>query len=297
MDRFLFIINPKSGFKINSLIERQIKKKAFELNKKYIIEYTKQKGDGFRIATNYINQGFNKVICVGGDGTLREILEAVFGKRGVVLGIIPAGSGNGAARNLSIPLDIEKALDLVFKPKKIIEVDCGVCNSRLFINVFGVGFDAYIANLFNRNQIRGIIPYFIHGISAYLKYKPITVEVDFGDGFYRFTPFVLAIANGRQYGGGAIISPNSSLFDGFLDLVVIDNASTTYFLRRIKTLFNGKILENEIVKTFVSKNFRLRLPPQTLYHLDGEDFISETGVISVSLIPKAFSFIVNDEIL
>lgn len=297
MDRFLFIINPKSGFKINSFIERLIIKKAFQLNKKYVIEYTKEKGDGFRLAVSYINEGFNKIICVGGDGTLREISEAVVNKDNIVLGIIPAGSGNGAARNLSIPLDIEKAIDLVFSSKKIVKIDCGICNSKVFINVFGIGFDAYIASFFNKNKIRGILPYFIHGINAYFKYKPIPVDVDFGNGFYRFVPFVLAIANGRQYGGGAIISPNSSVFDGFLNLVIINNCSVLYLLKRIKTLFNGEILKNDIVKTYTSKVFKIKVPPHTIYHLDGEDYLSTDGFISVSVIPKAISFIVNNEIL
>lgn len=297
MNRYLFIINPKAGFKVSFVLEGYIRNKAFESGKRYVIEYTKEKGDGFKIALNYINQGFDRIVCVGGDGTLREVAEAVLNKKGVALGIVPAGSGNGAARNLSIPLNIEKAIDLVFNSKRIVEVDCGICNSKIFINVFGVGLDAHIAHLFNQNRIRGILPYFIHGVKAYLRYKPVSVEVDFGDGFYRFDPILLAIANGCQYGGGAIISPNSSLFDGFLNLVVINNASVWYLLRRINTLFNGKILENDIVKTYVSKSFKIKIPPKTIYHLDGEDYLSEDGFLSVSVIPKALSFIIDDEVL
>lgn len=295
MERVVFIINPKSGLKINKVIEKIIVRKVSEKDINYSIEYTKEKGHGFYLAVKYINQGFNRIICAGGDGTLREILEASASKN-VIVGLIPCGSGNGAARNLGIPLNVADAIEVALG-ERIAEIDCGVCNSKLFINVCGVGFDAHIARLFNQNKIRGLIPYFTHGITSYFKYRPVGVEVEFDDikKFYR--PFIIAVANGRQYGGGAIISPLSSVCDSKIELIVIEMASAFYFLKNICTLFNGRILENSKVHCFTSANFKLRIPTGSVYHLDGEDFISEDGLLKISVIPKALKFAVKDEIL
>ncbi|MCX7641887.1 MAG: diacylglycerol kinase family lipid kinase [Elusimicrobiales bacterium] len=296
MDRFVFIINPKSGLKINRFIEKNIINKMSKKSINYAIEYTKGKGHAFYLTIKYLNEGFNRVICVGGDGTLREIAEAVVGKKNVIVGLIPCGSGNGAARNLQIPLNIDEALDIAVG-EKTVDIDCGICNSRLFLNVCGVGFDAHIASLFNKNKIRGLLPYFIHGISSYFKFKPISIEIGYNENKFFLTPFILTVANGMQYGGGAIISPKSSLIDGKLDLIVIEPSSLLYLVSKIHTLFNGKILENEKVKHIISEVFKIKLPVGSIYHLDGEDFISEDGVLRITIMPKALKFAVKNEIL
>ncbi|MCX7698828.1 MAG: diacylglycerol kinase family lipid kinase [Candidatus Goldbacteria bacterium] len=296
MDRVIFIINPRSGFKINKFVERNIINKISVRRINYAIEYTKQKGDAFTITIKYLNKGFNRVVCVGGDGTLREILEAVAGKNNVIVGIIPCGSGNGAARNLKIPLNLDEAFEIALG-NKIVDIDCGICNSKLFFNICGIGFDAHIAKMFNKNRIRGLLPYFLYGIISYIKFKPIDIEVEYGGKKDFFKPFVVAVANGSQYGGGAIISPRSSLIDGKLDLIVVDNTDFFYLIRRIHTLFNGKILENDKVKYLTSEVFKIKLPPGSIYHLDGEDFISEDGVLKITTLPKAVKFAVKNEIL
>ncbi|MGC8867979.1 MAG: diacylglycerol/lipid kinase family protein [Elusimicrobiales bacterium] len=295
MNRFVFIINPKSGLKINTLVERIILKKASCRNVECCLDYTKEKGDAGYLALKYFSEGFNRIICVGGDGTIREIAEVMAGRSGVAIGIVPCGSGNGAARNLSIPLDIEKAIDLVFDGK-IKEIDAGICNCRLFINVCGFGFDAHIAKVFNRNRVRGLLPYFIHGFFSFFKYKPIKTLVEFDGRREFFMPFVAAVANGRQYGGGAIISPSSLMDDGLLEFVSVDMASFHYYIKRIHTLFNGDILKNSFVKHYSSCSFKIQLPQKSVYHLDGEDFISEDGILRISVMRKAIKFIVKDEI-
>ena len=295
MERVVFIINPKAGIKSNRGVERLIVRKSSQKRINYSIEYTKKKGDGFYLAVKYINSGFDRIISVGGDGTLREIIEAAAFKN-VVVGILPCGSGNGAARNLGIPLDLHEAMDVALGDK-IAEIDCGVCNARLFINVCGVGFDAYIAKLFNKNRIRGLIPYFLYGIRSYFTYKPIDVEVEFDGNRRFFRPFVLSVANGREYGGGAIINPLSSISDARIEMIVVEMDSKFYYLRRIHTLFNGRILENRNVYCFTSTNFMLKLPRGSVYHLDGEDFICDDGILRVSVMHKAVRFALKDEIL
>lgn len=295
MERVVFIVNPRAGFRFNKGVEKIIREKSSKKNIHYTIEYTKGKGDGFYLAVKYINEGFDRIVAVGGDGTLREILDAVALKN-VVVGLVPSGSGNGAARNLFLPFKIDEAVEVALGDK-VVEVDCGVCNSKIFINVCGFGFDAQIARLFNENKIRGLLPYFIHGIRAYLNWRPFDVEVEFSGVKKVFRSLLVSVANGREYGGGAIINPSSSICDGKVELIVVDVASLSWILRKLPSLFNGKILENENVHYFTSTSFKIKIPPGSLYHLDGEDFISEDGILTVGVLPKAVRFALKYEIL
>lgn len=289
MENFFFIINPKAGFKINKIIEQKIKNKFSHLD--FLIEYSRNKNHTKELAHTAIQKGYRNIIAVGGDGTIREVAGAVVGKENINLGVIPSGSGNGFARNLHIPVDIDKAIDIILKGKKR-SVDCGVCNGEIFVCSCGVGFDAYIAYLFNNTKhSRGIMPYYIYSFISYFKYKPVDVRVKFDEKIYTFKSFVAVITNGVQYGGNAVISPKAVVDDGYLDFVNIKNAGFLKMLKNIKKLFDGRILELDFVRHFRAKSFIIEVEPNSYYHLDGEDFISKDGILNVSVLPASLNVI------
>ncbi|MEF3279729.1 MAG: diacylglycerol kinase family lipid kinase [Elusimicrobiota bacterium] len=288
MNRYLFIINPKSGVKFNKSIEKKIKEKFSKKDALFSIEYTRYKNHSKEIVLRYVNNGYPNIIVAGGDGTIKEVAEIIVGKENINLGILPAGSGNGLARNLFLPLDISKAVDVIFK-NKIRKIDCGLANGNIFISTCGMGFDAEVAYLFNhKTNLRGLLPYFIHGVFSYFRFKPKKTKVFIDGKRYVFQPIIATVANGMQYGGGAIISPNSIIDDGFLEFVVIENPGFFKTLLKINSLFNSKILENEFVKSFRAKNFKIIIPKGTVYHLDGEDYLSE-GEIEISILHKCLN--------
>ncbi|HOJ85840.1 MAG TPA: diacylglycerol kinase family lipid kinase [Elusimicrobiales bacterium] len=288
---YLFIINPKSGLKINRYIENKIKEKFLNTGHNFIIEYTKYKNHAKEITINYLNKGYDNIIAVGGDGTIKEISSVLAGKNKINLGIIPCGSGNGLARNLSIPLNIDEAIDVILK-NKIRKIDCGLCNGDIFISTCGTALDAKVAYLFNNTvHSRGLLPYFFHGALSYFKFKPHKTEVYMDGKKYEFYPIIATVANGRQYGGGAIISPESYMDDGVLELVLIYDAGFLKTLFSLKSLFDSKILQNDFVKCFKSSNFKIILPPKTVYHLDGEDYKTQDGVLNISVLKQSLSVI------
>ena len=288
---FLFIINPKSGLKLNKLVEKKIVNYFSKTEHRYFIEYTKYPGNAKEIVIKYSQKGFKNFIAVGGDGTIREIATFLVGKD-LNLGVIPCGSGNGFARNLLIPLDIDDAIKRIINAK-ITKVDVGICNSNIFLVTAGVGFDAHIAYLFNNTyHFRGLFFYFFYGFLSYFKYKPKKFKIYF-DGREIFAlPFLLTIANGKQYGGGAIVSPLSIVNDGILEMVVVDNVSFLKILFKINYLFNGKINEVDFVKTYKSSNFKIVFDGKLIYHLDGDDFVSDDGVLNISVLKESLNVIV-----
>jgi len=289
--KYIFIINPKSGVKLNKYIEKKINDRFSKFEGEFKIEYTQYKKHERELALKYYEKGYRNIITVGGDGTIKEIASFCVGKKDVAIGIIPCGSGNGFARNLNIPLDIDKAIDIIFK-NRVRKIDCGIVNGDIFLNTCGTGFDAKIAILFNKNKrIRGLLPYFINGIILYFNFKPYKTEIYLDGEKKVFYPLIATVSNGRQYGGGAVISPNSYLDDGYIELIVIENVNFWKFLSNLKSLFDSSILEKNFVKSFKSTNFRIVLPPQSIYHLDGEDYITRDGVLNISVLSKSLNVI------
>lgn len=289
---YLFIINPKSGIKLNKFVERKISQKFSKTDRNFVIEYTRYRFHAKEIVMKYIKRGFENIVCVGGDGTIREIACVVVGKKNINLGIIPCGSGNGLARNLFIELDIDKSIDVVLN-NKIRSIDCGIVNGDVFLSTCGTGFDAIVAHKFNKTiHMRGLVPYFLYGCLSYFKHKPKKIEIIVDNQSYFFKPMIATVSNGMQYGGGAIISPDSVIDDGFLELVLIENPGFIKTITNIHKLFNGKITKVDFVKYFKSKTFRIILPKNSIYHLDGEDFITSDGILNISVISKALNVFV-----
>lgn len=139
-----FIINPTSGTGKQKGIEQYIAK---HLNN-YEIVYTKKTGDASQLSKEAVTDNINAVIAVGGDGTINECLFGLVNTK-TALGVIPCGSGNGFAYHIGMKKEIEQAI-IQLKDTRIEQIDSGTINEKPFVNVAGIGFDAHIANLFDR---------------------------------------------------------------------------------------------------------------------------------------------------
>ena len=159
--KYVVIVNPNAGNKRGEkdwpLIETCLKK--YNIN--YEAEFTQGQGHAGEICTNKIKEGFKYFLVVGGDGTLNEVLNGIFccniNYNDIVLGNIPVGTGNDWCRTYKIPNDIEKSVEIISK-KHVFKQDVGRAfyikdgkeESRYFMNVAGMGFDAFVA--FQTNQ-------------------------------------------------------------------------------------------------------------------------------------------------
>ena len=152
-----FIINPKSGVGkknlIPGLIENNLDLDKFE----YDIAYTEYRKHGASIATASIQEGFDIVCAVGGDGSVHEVGTSLIGSN-TKLAILPTGSGNGLARHLKIPMDITEAIKCI-NDSNAIKMDTVLVNDKSFLGVGGYGFDAVIAKKFDTHTRRGLRGY------------------------------------------------------------------------------------------------------------------------------------------
>ena len=281
---YFFIINPKAGKKCKNLPERI--NSVFSLKEiKYEIAFTEHKGHARELSRRAIINGFSNIVAVGGDGTIREAAEPLMGKE-QNLCILPCGSGNGLARNLYIPLDINEALRgvLEWRPRKI---DVCLANGKPFFCAAGIGVDAHVARLFNgRNGQRGILPYYFLSFMTFMRYKPSFLTAWFNGEKKEFEPLIFGVLNGREYGGGAKIAPNAYIDDGLFNIIVVRKTSIFKILSVLPDLFKGKIMKHKnIVSEYTARSLEVKSAPKTPFHLDGEDFVSD-GLLKFSVLPK-----------
>jgi diacylglycerol kinase (ATP) len=231
---------------------------------------TERPGHARLLAKAAVRRGARLVIAWGGDGTVNEIAcELAFSP--TPLGIVPAGSGNGLARELGIDPRPDAAIVAAVRanPRPI---DLGELGGRLFVNVAGIGIDAHVAAGFNaaKSQRRGFVSYIRIGLQALLAYRAVTYQIAADDFNLTSRAVLVAIANSGQYGNGARIAPSARIDDGELDLVVVSERSRLATCWQARRLFNGTVARVPGCSIRRTRQVRIESDAPMAFHVDGE---------------------------
>lgn len=268
MRRICFIINPISGVGRQSVVEdlivQHLDSKDFETE----VKYTKAAGHATELSREAAEQGMDAVIVVGGDGSVNEAALGLIHHKHCALGIIPTGSGNGLARHLGLPIDLTKAVQLL-NHSKIRTIDTALMNDRLFVGTAGIGFDAHIGFKFAEFGTRGFSSYARLVLREFPTYgsRHYTLEIDGKQ--LELDAFVIAFANSSQYGNNAMVSPNSRLDDGILEVCILKDCPKWRIPEMLIRLFRGTLEASKYVEILPAKEIRLKQSDSTA-HLDGE---------------------------
>jgi len=269
---YAFIINPVAGRKKDPSFFAKLMDQFCRENKiEYVLWKTERPGHGRILAEEALKRGFQCVVAIGGDGTINEIARALTGTQ-VPLGIIPKGSANGFAREFGIPLDPRQACETLLQSKTL-SIDAGKINDEYFFSVAGLGFDAQVGYAYNQAQNggrRGRLPYFTLGIKEYFSYVPCAMNLSFGGKERRLTPFLIAIANSKQYGIGVKIAPKAVVNDGFLNLSIVHQAPWYKYLWHLPKVFTGNFDQAPFLETVLTKEVTIAPEKEVPYHIDGE---------------------------
>lgn len=264
----LLIINPISGTDDKEGLDGYVKKRLSEVGFDVDTVWTAGSGDATRLARNAVADGYESVIAAGGDGTINETAAALCGT-GVTLGIIPCGSGNGLARHLCIPLEVDGAVDIVAQ-RRALDCDYGTVNGRPFFCTFGVGFDAAVSEKFAADKHRGRMTYIKNTFREYLTYEPEVYTIEANGQELTQRAFLVAVCNASQYGNNAYIAPHASIVDGLLDLTVIDNGNPLTAALVGIDLMSGRIDKNMLIHTLRAERATIRRGAPGPVHIDGE---------------------------
>ena len=239
---------------------------------------TERAGHARELTKAAVARGSRLVIAWGGDGTINEIASAlVFGE--IPLGIVPAGSGNGLARQLGISQRPEAAIRQILdaSPRRI---DVGEMGDRLFVNLAGVGFDAHVAWKFSESQRRGLATYAAISSQALLSYVPATysIQADEGERCAPVRAVMLTVANSGEFGNGAIIAPGARVDDGVLDLVIIEETSRLRTVVQLPHLFLRTVERAAGCSIRKIRAATIESDQPMKYHVDGEPVSGGTSL-------------------
>ena len=235
-----------------------------------------------------VDQRFDVIFAVGGDGTVHEVAKRLIG-RPQALGIIPIGSGNGLARHLGLPMNARRALRACAS-QRVETIDTATVNGIPFIGTMGIGFDAWIAEAFATRGARGLRTYVRAGVGGFFKYKPETYELEIDAERIERRALLIAIANASQYGNNARIAPVASLQDGMLDVVIVERASIAAAAR----LFAGSLQRARGVSMRRGRHIEIRRPAAGPAHLDGEP-VTLPQTLTIDVVPRSLRILLPDE--
>jgi diacylglycerol kinase (ATP) len=257
---------PTAGLKRAALAERVVAAEGHEGS----VTVTTGPGHAAALARAAVAEGAGLAVAWGGDGTVNEVASALaFGP--VALGIVPAGSGNGLARDLGLPRDPAAALRAALRGVER-RIDVGELGGRLFVTTAGIGLDAEIARRFNARALgrRGLIPYWTLAARTLWRYEPglYTLEVD--GARLETRALLITCANARQYGGRAVIAPAARVDDGWLDLVVVEARSLWATGWHARRLFTGSLAQAPGICMRRYRELVVQAPAPLTFHVDAE---------------------------
>ncbi|WP_163192499.1 diacylglycerol/lipid kinase family protein [Clostridium thermarum] len=291
--KHLFIVNPHAGKGRTSSLIPVIDKLCKERALDYIIKSTSGPGDATKIVREYTRQEDMRVYSVGGDGTVNEVVNGIVNTNSS-LAIIPSGSGNDFVRNIT---NIENLEEII---KASIDgetqwVDLGRLNDKYFINISSVGLDAEIVyTAIKLKKLPFIPPKFAYLLSIFITvfgYKSKRLKVIMDDVEVDTETLLVAIANGKYYGGGMKVSPMSDISDGYFDICHARKAGTFKILRLFPRLIKGVHDSIKEVTFYKSKKVRIISEVELSVNIDGE--LLRMKNIDFEIIPRAINVVVT----
>lgn len=287
--RVLFIVNPAAGKGKAREIIPKIEKVCKERNINYDVKYTTKPYEATKIAGSGVENGYERIIAVGGDGTLNEVVNGIAESK-VALGVIPAGSGNDFIKSINSSKNIDDIIhDSILG--EVRSIDLAKCNDRYFINVGSIGFDAEVAARakITKKLLTGLLAYLSATISTLFTFKGMNVKVEIDGQLIEKKALLVAVANAKYYGGGILPAPKADIEDGFLDICFVEHVPKLKILYLLPKYIKGQHENIKEVSFFKSKNVKFTSNHRISINVDGEIF--EDIKVEFKIIPKSINVI------
>ncbi len=313
-DRWLVIVNPTAGVgkaaKDWPQIEQLLINKGFDF--KAVL--TRHPFHAISLTRDLVQQhGYQKIIAVGGDGTLNEVVNGIFQQNRfptteIMLGMITVGTGNDWGRMYEFPKKYKKAIRILKNERTFLQ-DVGKVKyrydsenkSRYFINMAGMGYDALVAKKTNLMKARGkggTLAYLYNLVTGLFQYKNTHLHIKVDDKeVLNDKVFSLSIGICKFNGGGMMQLPKAVPDDGLFDITVIRKTSKFRVVKNIKNLYDGSFIKLPEVSVFTGKKITITsVPPHSIYlETDGESL--GNSPLDFEIVPKAVKLIIRKKAL
>jgi YegS/Rv2252/BmrU family lipid kinase len=305
LSRIAFIVNPHAGSGSTGAKWPMIEALARDRLGPFEAYMTRGPGDGITLVKKAVADKARLLVCVGGDGTLNEVVNGIMmheasAMADLALGFIPNGTGCDFVRTVSIPQDLEQAVNLIASGR-VRHIDLGVLSfrddqgcerRRYFHNIASFGLGGDVARRVNRTT-KALGPFlsFMWAtlISIFLCGKKkirLCVDESFEQELHVWN---VAVANGQYHGGGMWVAPGASVCDGLLNVTVIGDLTIPEIFLNLPKLYNGKINDIDSVTTLAGEKVKALSSQQVLLDVDGE----QPGMlpIVIGIVPDGLNII------
>ncbi len=298
------IVNPNAGNGKGGKDWGRIASLFGKENIALVSNFTTDKGHAIELARNAVHNGFRRIISVGGDGTLNEVINGIFTQedcstKDITVGMIPVGTGNDWGRMFGIPLVYEGAVDII-RENQVMLHDIGVVNYyngdqqevRYFINIAGLGFEALVVKKTNKQKEKGRSSqaiYFYNLLSSLITFRKLQCDVIVEGKSYTNNIFSINVGNGRYCGGGMRQTPDALPDDGLLDITVIKDFGKFEVIKNLKILYDGTIMSHPKIDGY--RTDKLRVESETLIYLEADGESLGHTPAEFTIIPSAVNIV------
>jgi len=297
--RILFIINPVAGngktIELLPIIKEKMNSASESID--YTIYVSKNIGDISRVVNEYYKEGYEEFVAVGGDGSLSELINGFDFPCDKIpsIGILPMGTGNDFVKNTSEKKNFDLIFNSILQNKKMV-IDVGVVNNFNFINVCSFGIDGPIIK--DTDRYKKILPgqssYLFSTLKAGISFKPNQVKVVADGKEYSGHMILIAVGNGKYFGGGMNVCPEALLDDGLFEVCLVSDVSKLKFIKEISKIYSGRLKELKEVIYIKAKNIEIEVQGQP-YFINADGNLMGTTPARISIIEKGVFFYSSDQ--
>ena len=281
LKNYLLVVNPISGDIDKTEIIEIANNFAENENVNLIIFETTGKNDEEKIQKLQKEHHIERIIVVGGDGTIKMVAEAVQ-EHNVILGIIPGGSANGLSVDLNLPDEIEENMKIAFR-NDYMEMDMISINGKKSLHLSDIGINAELVKNYENSNVRGKLGYALQAINTLTGLKePFIAKIETKNRTLETEARMVVIANSQKYGTGVTINPDGVMNDGKFEIVILKNLDLIVFG---KILSGNMPIESGDVEIISTDKATITTNVPVSFQVDGE-YCDEVSKLEVEILPN-----------
>jgi YegS/Rv2252/BmrU family lipid kinase len=291
------VINPTSGNGKAKKLWPKIKQELNNQGFKYNFQFTQHDKHSIDLIQNTVNQNIKHIICIGGDGTIHNTINAIMLQKTVPshqihLGVIPIGTGNDWVKTHQISLNYKKAIQII-KNGALKQQDIGEIQLQnrviFFNNLAGIGFDGYVVSKVHKYKHLGAIAYLYGTLKGLFTFKNFDVEINCNQTKIKTKALMVLVGLCQYSGGGMQLTKTPIIDDGLFDISIAHNFKAFDIVKNIIKLFNGLVTKDPKIESLKTTQISIETKDKNLpIQADGE--LIGYGSFSVTIHPKALSF-------
>lgn len=287
----LFIINPSSGAKNKTDWKEKIKEYFKTKQEGFnIYELTGGENDKAELKKQLFELKPKKVIAVGGDGTVKMVAEELMHTE-MILGILPAGSANGMAKELEIPDNVEKAFDIILNGKaEKIDV-LKISDNNTSIHLSDMGLNALLIHYFEKGNQRGMWGYAKVAFKVLVRKRLMRIEIKLNGESILRAAYMVVLANAKKYGTGAEINPDGKLTDGKFEVVIVRKLT---LIQLFRMLVSHKPFNRECIEIIQTEKAVITSNKKNHFQVDGE-YCGKKDTITTEIIAASLKVLIPSE--